>query len=1381
MKKPNFMNKERIINHFNSAIQNYKKAISLKEMGIMDKVEEFSKYSADTLYEVIEWSFKRHLTIRWGEQLKLNIINHTQYNVLKQELVSFKANMPFLVEKMSKYCNPLFSVASINLDVIHKLKRPIRNEGVHNAGDHNLYDIARLIPEVRKIVLNYVDNESLLKDIKNAKAFNEEDTKWDELFISCDRFNQKKNSFVLIIGKNNNLDIKDMEYICKIPWTMVIDFDPESKHNGLFNAYNSLTGIHPHYISKYQLDNYSFSHNTIAPYWFFAMGDTEVNDSLVFDARQWQNTYYRKFRGFVQDFSSIFTKNIKLIIMHDATTIINNICMEFDMNFQDRAQYINTISPDSYKMLQDNYPDNTVNITLPISNLIKGVKDYAGYFEDMSIDEENLCIPGKNGDENISVEEFSKMSEDFEIVYKGIEFSNSISEDDKNEIFFYKGTKISWYGLDNHFDIDRKATNEIQDFVKLNLQKGENNFLRISHDPGVGGSTMGRRIAWNLHEDFPTILIKNYREKTTASSIVRLYRKSSKSVLVIIEAGEISVENAKKLFNEVRVQTISCTFVLIQRNSIDTLLDTSTTRKLNYLGDKECRKFIDKLKPYLSELYYPTLRQKKEQELISIYTNKEDSIKRTPFYMGLVAFEEEFVGIEEYIKNFLINLNDVQKQFLLFTSMVYYYTGKSMPSVFFVNLLSGDTTQKKRYNVFNIEEYFPKGYNLESLIITDESESEVYFRPRHLLFAEEILKQIMSGTSNDKSIWKQNIIEYSIKFIELSETKEGTQSSEVISLLRELFITRSNDEITNEKFSKLVMELQESNANDSIGRIFKKLVEIYPEEPHFLGHLARYYSYIERNFSKALDNADKAILYSDNEDPVLYHIKGVCIKKEASNLSRQIIEVYSDTLLEDTEKKEKIGQLFVHLKVRVEEASSEFEITRKINGELPGFISHIQMLIDIVDMGYKISGYSTREEFFEEVKDVWYLECIDEANNLLENAKQYDVDGDDPYLASAEGKILGLYKNYGKIIQTWNNLLEKSDNKSMVRRQIVRAYYNMASGFDKLQPDKLNELIKLLELNIIDEPQNGSNINLWFKAARFSKEVDIDSALDKLFKWKINTDLIHAYYYYYVLKTIKGLNGNSLALEEAKGLIQEIRNKSKFLPNKTKVYEWLGSGSNLEQVIDNQRVFLQEGNFSKIKVLKDVEGTISEWKHPGHGTIDLNGIKVFFRPSQGNKRAGIYESDNGKKVRLNVGFSYDGLRAYDNSVKTIDYIRDTEVNQLDEEVSTLYETLYIDQIVDCLVVSSSTYHTYVKVDGTEETCSIFYKELISPYTKDKRPPIGTKLKAKVINYTNKNGYNLTLKIQDNQGRIKKQFQPASLPHETELSLKLKMWQEKNNS
>ena len=60
----------------------------------------------------------------------------------------------------------------------------------------------------------------------------------------------------------------------------------------------------------------------------------------------------------------------------------------------------------------------------------------------------------------------------------------------------------------------------------------------LYHSPGAGGSTLARRVAWDMHRGHPTAVLRSYTP-TTAERIDEIYQQTGLWVLVIAESADL--------------------------------------------------------------------------------------------------------------------------------------------------------------------------------------------------------------------------------------------------------------------------------------------------------------------------------------------------------------------------------------------------------------------------------------------------------------------------------------------------------------------------------------------------------------------------------------------------------------------------------------------------------------------------------------------------------------------------------------------------------------------------------------------------------------------------------------------------------------------------
>ncbi|MDP4282739.1 MAG: hypothetical protein Q8867_11440 [Bacteroidota bacterium] len=163
-------------------------------------------------------------------------------------------------------------------------------------------------------------------------------------------------------------------------------------------------------------------------------------------------------------------------------------------------------------------------------------------------------IPGRTlNDDPVSIDisqnYFSFLENDIEIVYSGIE---SGFEEIHDQQSFFKGNQISWDELSKNFDVKRDKTDCIIEELDqcARLSKGVY-VVELCHKPGGGGTTVARRVAYELHREFPIIIISKYHKEKTADLIFQMAEMTRKPVIAVIEAHSVSKNELNLLIRSV--------------------------------------------------------------------------------------------------------------------------------------------------------------------------------------------------------------------------------------------------------------------------------------------------------------------------------------------------------------------------------------------------------------------------------------------------------------------------------------------------------------------------------------------------------------------------------------------------------------------------------------------------------------------------------------------------------------------------------------------------------------------------------------------------------------------------------------------------------------
>jgi len=1051
---------------------------------------------------------------------------------------------------------------------------------------------------------------------------------WDDFQRACHVFD-KARLFALVIGPDLKVPKEQLSLFGKIDWALVFDFNPDTENNGLYNAVKAEM-YERRYLHLFTLNDKQKFIPDKATYWFAVNGLIGRNESLIVPSN-WRN-WYRKYSIYIREILIEFAKSssdrlIDIVILWDSVEYIRSICENFEVSFGEMAHYIFAVENlEKISSLQTLFEGDKIPIN--ISKITNGLRRIRGHSHQTKPKNEQIWIPSlKSGSVVISNEQYCWIQEDLELLH--LDIGTKEEENRQIGLDFYRGNPITWLELGLHYDVDRDITKGLLKLVekKLNIRKAD--IVYFYHWPGTGGSTVGRRVAWDFHEKFPTFILNSLRVEETISRLLLIFEKTQLSILLIVEASDVNLDEMEKFFSGVKSRNIPVVFLVVQRSFG---LRNQKTKETIYLDAN-----LNEIECYRFAQVYSREMPSKKSELNNIVYSSESKIK-TPFYFCLTAFGKDFVNLTDYVNRRVKEATEKQKKILGYISMSYHYSQQPLSSQLFSTLINFPENRVIRPTLLFSEAI------LELILV----ENDIFLRPIHEIIAEELMKQLFSGNHSDRRIWKQNISTWSLNFINICALHFGVRepSYEIMDILRRLFYLRDNLEPLVREFNKFSQLIEDIPNREGKLAIFLELIKHFPYEAHFWAHLARFYSVVLEQTSDALIAVEKAIELSP-KDSILYHIKGMCLRRKIYSFLDQLR--YKKNLLPDKlEKTKKIA----------EETGIQFEKARELNPQDDyGYISHIQLLIRLIEFGYNISKKKSWAEFLIDYSASWYRELLDLAEYLLEKVTSLRIEkGKDRYIYECKAKMSEFYGNYSKVIEGWNNLLSRNDiYRPPIRRQVVRAYVARKSNlWDRLNTIELKRILQLLEDNILEEPYSEKNIRLWFQAARHSSYKGIDEMIEKLSYWKINNESLEALFYLYILYVIKTLDGSISASYNAKDLILESSKKARNLRNRNWCWELYGKGNGARKLVHYKELFKEEDDIELDKddlPLDLVDGRITEIMGPESGTIELeSGLKVFFIPARGKIKGveGGYLKgrDENKKVKFYLGFSYDGLRAW---------------------------------------------------------------------------------------------------------------------------------------
>lgn len=401
---------------------------------------------------------------------------------------------------------------------------------------------------------------------------------------------------------------------------------------------------------------------------------------------------------------------------------------------------------------------------------------------------------------------------------------------------FLQGDPITWTVIqDDRYCGRRRVTSEIITYVEEeHWNKDVSGVVTIRHHPYSGGTTVGRRVLWEMRKKVPCLSV---REKITNTEVFKqmirfIKRRTRLPILLLFDEP---LKDIPRFSNKERVTILH----VVRRYS--SMENEKHTRGRFYLKE------IDDLQD--SKAILSVFERFAEPDSCNELKRAIDSGKKAYMYeYGLAAFKKNFRGIRRYVKGHLQNDGKYDsvpwKTVVEFLALAKHYGSKNqVPSQAFAKTLK---QPRKKVTLQDLD------YIGSQLIMKHSEGRVVSWSIRHAAVAREILKQRLSKNSSfpPVEILKLGLAEIdrvhlkvlAIKFIEtLSDWV--SESKQLTNRILDVFISRPNDI----KYSALLEDVYEANYKEEI---LDTLIERFPKHVDFYLHLGRLY-YRTLRFSDA--------------------------------------------------------------------------------------------------------------------------------------------------------------------------------------------------------------------------------------------------------------------------------------------------------------------------------------------------------------------------------------------------------------------------------------------------------------------------------------------------------------------------------------------------
>ncbi|MGZ5190036.1 MAG: tetratricopeptide repeat protein, partial [Flavisolibacter sp.] len=979
------------------------------------------------------------------------------------------------------------------------------------------------------------------------------------LMSSMENFDSDKYFYFLItssLGKtNSDLLLKNFSFI---NWTFVMDFDPESLDNGLLSKCkdNLETRQSLHMVVKGNSPTINSNYGT---YWYFASGASGHKETLLSDFNKisWLRGYKKDFEKQIDRLSKALgnKKPIKILVVIEnnaVSDILNEIFGSLVSVFQEGLSFL-IVSPEGYdalKSIETDYQEYDAKlITMPLAHLCRAFEKTKNALSDTS---GGFSIPSSSGTAiAIDTKKTPWLQEELDIVRLDagvdIQIINTSSHN------FLRGHEISWANLQFNHDAVRDETKKLNRLVEEGLRNRKPLRINLYHIPGAGGTTVARRILWNLHKDYPCVVLLSMKNALeTMERLSYLTEISQTSVLLLIDGGVISDRQGNELYEKIASSHLPVIMLLAIRKFKLPSFDKVS---------KNSRFLKDELSEEEKYNFYHLLSKEIPKEKLSLLDDELRKVGCSPFSLGFTTFENEYKGIDNYVKYRLENIKDAHKKIILFLAISYYYGQKSISPQWFYSILDIPSTRHVK-----LEAVFDQS-PITDLIIYDDAGK---WRINHFIFAEKCLSYLLSpehfGKNDDSYIWKQSLSTWAKEFISFCRGKnfDIQPSEEAIEIICRVFYFRDNTELLGTEkssFSKLIEDINNDNGKLEV---FRYLTEVFPDEPQFWAHLGRFYSFVKKDADKALEAIEKALSLNDS-DPLIHHMQGMAIRQKVYNLIS----------IDKPNDKEYLFQIVQE----AEKASLSFQKNRELNPiDEHGYISEVQMIIKVLNYAGRYFNNKPIDAITAFECPKWLRESLENASFLLAQIRRIrQEDQSSKFEINCQADLDVINENVEDALQKWNKLLESErvspDDKLSIRRSIVFTRLKKADQqWNNLNDRQIKRVVELLEENL-KHGKHDKDLRLWLDAIRvLPNSPHLEEVAEKVSYWKLNTNSLDAVYYLYILQVLQVLSGSLTDFGNAEANIKESHERSRYRRKNEISFEWLGNGQGIKQLIHRENL-----------------------------------------------------------------------------------------------------------------------------------------------------------------------------------------------------------------
>lgn len=1082
---------------------------------------------------------------------------------------------------------------------------------------------------------------------------------WRDLWERSLNFESGRAAYVLCGDFSESSSLaRQVEFIPRLPFNMIIDIAPGGSVSAVVEKARSVALTRRAFHLNLPTDQPKLAFDRSVA-WLMLCGNANAPASVAQTMTEWRRQYRSGIIAWVAEVRrQLFPKRLVLILAPSTASdldLIARVWEEFDTVF---AEHLVTVTLSCAEVPVDLLPADlrTTRSSAVQSDIREGILYLQGADRHKP---DAVYLPRRVPDEDSGHTEIRReifvsedlsairyIEEEFELVHRGLARSDGL--DQIMEAAFLRGSEVSWTELEAGIDVTRDIYPSLLDRCERTLESYSNDTVEFRHHPGSGGTTVARRLAWEMKERYPTLILRSLSAQT-ADRVGALYSLCGLPVLLIADGGVISESDRERLFREIRGRNVRCLILPVLRGSGGS---TRTLSLKDPMGEAEAKKFLAR--------YAIGLPEGKQRTLERLSRDLDHSKYRSAFFFGLYAFEEAFTHVQDFVQHHLKGAPHETRQALKYVAIVSSYAQTALTLDQLAGLLGIDESDR------SIADEIIGEQCSRLVVITEDRQIKAV----HPIIAKEILRNELAsaGGNNDGETWKLRLADLARDLIAKFAEFSTVQDARTNALLDQLFIKREpwsdagsqNQASSRRRFSPLVIDIADPGSQSVV---LATLTEKFPDEAHYWNHRGRHSNLIlHERYELAEGFIKKAVDLSDGQDPIHHHSLGMVYREEVQRILKE-----ANKTAQKGRPQERAGteQLFQEIRDLVERANDCFQRARQLDPESDyGYITAVQLVTEVMRGLRDLHGFESVSELISSRSTVahWARVQLHQCEVVFDELKERHAQESQSHLAMrCESDLMELYGDFNGMIKELHALLKHPDaEQSVTRRLIANAYLaKRKNNWAMLEIKELRAINSMAMENMQRDQPRDQDYSHWFQSYRRLPEYDDAESRRQLLIWAQERGSAQAHYYLYILHFIRWYTGESHDLSAMQRHLGLCTDDAASGQNSWSV-EWLGNSSLKCQMVHFGELG-EWGNsqpphrfYSHSGSLEHVLGIIGEISRPQAGHIliypkrfsaadrKVKPVKAFFAPGN-DFRPG---RDENQRVRFYLGFSRVGLRAW---------------------------------------------------------------------------------------------------------------------------------------